>query len=226
MFDAFLKKISTKHLMKFSLWVLPLIGLVLGYAYAHIFFNGLLATWHFVGKPSENIVRIIGIKDGRKLLVATDTGKLYSFGFYYGGEVALPPHLTWEKEQVDTVDTVSHPDWGADFITLPPRFQVEQLYELEYLYKVEGKGEVKFALAADGNIWMWHHQIAGLTGLVYYFYPVIGFLVGLVVALFIKWVNWFKVKTDGNAKAKASLRSLTSSNSRSDPGSKGTRPVR
>jgi len=139
-------------------------------------------------------VRIIGIKEGRKLLVATETGKLYSFGFYYGGEVALPPHLSWEKEQVDTVDTVSHSDWGADFITLPPLSQVEQLYELEYQYKVEGKGEVKFALAADGNLWMWNHQIAGLTGLVYYFYPVMGFLVGSAVALFTKGVNWLKVK--------------------------------
>ena len=183
-----------RHLLKFRLWILPLLGFVLGYAYAYIFFNGLLATWHFVGKPDENIERIIGVKEGRKLLVATETGKLYSFGFYYRGKVALPPHILWEKERVDTVDTVSHLDWGADFITLPPLFQVEQLYELEYQYKVEGKGDVKFALAADGNLWMWNHKVAGLTGLVYYFYPVTGFLVGSAVALFTKGVNWLKVK--------------------------------
>ena len=183
-----------KHPRRFSLWVLPLIGFVLGLAYAYIFFNGILATWHFVGKPDENIVRIIGIKEGRKLLVATETDKLYSFGFYYRGEVALPPQLSWEKEQLDTVDTVSHSDLGADFITLPPLFQVEQLYELEYRYKVEGKGEVKFALATDGNLWMWNHKIAGLAGLVYYFFPVMGFLVGSAVAIFIKGVNWLKGK--------------------------------
>lgn len=183
-----------RHPLKFSLWILPLLGFVLGLAYAYIVFNGLLATWHFVGKPDENIVRIIGIKEGRKLLVTTETGEIYSFGFYYRGKVALPPQLSWEKEQLDTVDPVSHSDWGADFITLPPLFQVEQLYELEYLYKVEGKGEVKFALAADGNLWMWNHQNAGLAGLVYYFFPVMGFLVGSAVALFIKGVNWLKGK--------------------------------
>lgn len=63
------------------------------------------------------------------MLVATETGKIYSFGFYYRGEVALPPQLSWEKEQIEPVDPVSHSDLGADFITLPPLFKVEQLYE-------------------------------------------------------------------------------------------------
>lgn len=189
-----------RYLRKSRLLILPLLGIVLGLAYAYIFFNGLLKTWHFVGKPDENIVRIIGIKEGSKLLVETETGKIYSFGFYYREEVALPPQILWEKEQLDTVDKVSHLDWGEDFITLPPLFQVKQLYELEYLYKVEGKGEVKFALAAEGNLWMWNHRIAGLTGLVYYFYPVIGFLVGLVAALFIQGVNWLKGKVRFNQR--------------------------
>ena len=183
-----------KHPLRLRFWVLPLIGFVLGLAYAYIFFNGIFATWHFVGKPDENIVRIIGINEGRKLLVATETDKLYSFGFYYRGEVALPPQLSWENEQIDTVDKVSRSDLGADFITLPPLFQVEQLYELEYQYKVEGKGRVKFALATDGNLWMWNHKIAGLTALVYYFFPVMGFLVGSAVAMFIKGVYWLKGK--------------------------------
>jgi len=183
-----------KHPPRFTLWVFPLIGFVLGLAYAYIFFNGMLATWHFIGKPDENIVELIGIKEGRKLLVATETGKIYSFGFYYRGEVALPPRLSWENEQIEPVDPVSHSDLGADFITLPPLFKIEQLYELEYQYKVEGKGRVKFALATDGNLWIWNHKIAGLTALVYYFFPVMGFLVGSAVAIFIKGVNWLKGK--------------------------------
>ena len=124
------------------------------------------------------------------MLVATETGKIYSFGFYYRGKVALAPQLSWEKEQLDTVDPVSHFEYyGADFISLPPRFQVEQLYDLQYVYRVEGKGEVKFALASDGNLWMWNHQIAGLTGLVFEFYSVIRFLARLAVALFIGGLN-------------------------------------
>ncbi|HZD41233.1 MAG TPA: hypothetical protein VE131_10955 [Terriglobales bacterium] len=63
--------------LKFIPWILPFLGIVLGYGYAYVFFRGLLETWQFVGKPDENIVRIIGIKDGRNLLVATETGKFY-----------------------------------------------------------------------------------------------------------------------------------------------------
>jgi len=88
-----------KYPLKFILWILPVLGFVLGYAYAYVFFHGLLETWHFVGKPDENIARIYGIKEARKLLVATETGKLYSHEFgkiffnefnNYEGEVVLP----------------------------------------------------------------------------------------------------------------------------------------
>lgn len=183
-----------RYVRNFGLWILPLLGLVLGLAYAHIYFNGLLKSWHFVGQPDEVIVEILGIKEGRKLVVATETGKIYSLGFHDGDKVALPAQFAWEKEQLDSVDAISGRDWGTDFITLPPPFQVEQLYEHEYLYKVEGKAEVRFALTADGNLWMWNHQIAGLTSLVFYFYPVIGFLVGSAVALLIAGVIWLNGK--------------------------------
>ena len=172
---------------------------MLGYACAWVYFHGLLETWHFVGKPDENIARIYGIREARKLLVATETGKIFSYefgkiffnGFIYEGEVALPPQPVWEKEEHDTVDPV-HPlqYYGADFFTWPPLFQVVQLYEMEYLYEFEGKGEVKFALAADGNLWMWNHQIAGMTGLVFYFYPVMGFFAGLAVILIVIGAKW------------------------------------
>ncbi len=193
-----------RHPLKLILWVLPVLGFVLGYAYAYLYFHGLLETWHFVGKPDENIVRILGIREARKLLVATETGKIYSFEFgniflnefyRYEGEVALPPQPSWEEEAHDTVDPVRPLEYyGADFFTWPPLFQVVQRYEAAYLYDVEGKGEVKFTLAADGNLWMWNHQIAGLTGVVFQFYPVMGFLAGLVVVLIVKGVNWPKGK--------------------------------
>jgi hypothetical protein len=62
---------------------------------------------------------------------------------------------------------------------------VEQLFELDYIYRFEGKGEVKFVLAPDGNIWMWRHQISGLTGLIKIFYPFCGFLAGLAAVFMI-----------------------------------------
>ena len=187
--------------LKVILWALPLSGIVLGYAWAYIFFHGLSATWQLVGQPGEAIVRIIGSKEGRKLLVATEMGKLFSFGFREGEEVALPPQLSWDKEGVGTVDKVSpFQYYGADFYTLPPLFQVKQIYELEYLYRVEGKAAVKFALAADGNLWMWHHQIAGLTGAVFTYFPVMGFMAGALVSLFIIGVNRLKRKNRFNQR--------------------------
>jgi hypothetical protein len=193
-----------KYPLKFMLWILPALGIVLGYAYAYLFFHGLLETWHFVGKPDEKIMRILGIREARKLLVATETGKIYSFEFgkifvnefnHYEGEVALPPQPAWEIEEHDSVDPVRRFEYyGADFFTLPPLFRVEQMYESAYVYKVEGKGEVKFALAADGNLWMWNHRIAGMTGVVFVFYPWVGFLAGLAAVLIVIGVNWLKGK--------------------------------
>ena len=66
------------------------------------------------------------------------------------------------------------------------------------MYEFEGKGEVKFALAADGNLWTWNHQIEGMTGAVFFFCPVMGFLAGLVVVLIIIGVNWPKGKNRFN----------------------------
>lgn len=181
--------------LKFILWLLPLAGIVLGYAYAYLFFHGLLETWYLIGTPGEKIARIVGIFGRRKVLVATETGKLYAFGFYTGERVSLPTQLSWEKEQLDLVDPASTLQYeGADFYSLPPLFQVEQLYDMEYIYRVEGKGEVKFALAVDGNLWMWSHKISGLTGLVFAFYPVFGFLIGAAIAIIVTGVNWLNTQ--------------------------------
>lgn len=193
-----------KRPIKFILWILPVLGFVVGYAFAYLFFHGLLEFWHLVGKPDENIVRIDGIREARKLLLTTETGKKYSFEFgkifvnefdLYEGEIALPPQPVWEIEEDHTIDTVRRLEYyGADFFSLPPPFRVEQLYEQAYVYQVEGKGEVKFALADDGNLWMWNHQIAGMTGLVFYSFPVIGFGVLLAVVLIVVGVHWLEAK--------------------------------
>jgi len=123
------------HRLKFILWILPVLGIGLGYACAYVFFHGLLETWHYVGKPGEAVTRIIGVQGGRNLLVATKTGKLYAFEFNSGGGVVLAPQFSWEKDPPDTVDVIRPFLYvGADFFTLPPLLQVVHLYDLEYLY--------------------------------------------------------------------------------------------
>jgi hypothetical protein len=100
----------------------------------------------------------------------------------------------WTREDHDSSEPVPPIRYyGADFFTLPPRFQVVQLFQIEYIFRIEGKGEVKFALDADGNVWMWKHQIAGLTGLVFYFYPAVGFIAGLFAVFLIKGIFSLRV---------------------------------
>jgi len=169
--------------LKIILWLLPVLGLGLGFAWAYARFNGLFETWRFLGNPGETIVRILGIQDSRRILVATDTGSLYALEFGQGDGVALPAQPEWDAEPLDTVDPFPRVGLGAYYVTWPAPFSVQQIFEREYVYKVEGVGRVMFGLASDGNLWMWYHQNAGLASLVFYFYPVMGLVVGLVAAL-------------------------------------------
>jgi hypothetical protein len=194
---------SNEKFSKAILWMIPFLAAGLGFAFAYAYLYGVLETWQFVGRPDENIVRIIGIQEGGKLFVSTESGRhyslqtaqLYFYGLHYHGAVALSPKISWEKEQLEPIDLVStRQPWYPDFVTLPPLFRVNQIYELEYVYRTEGKGEVRYALTEDGNLWMWNHEISGLSGLILYFYPFFGFLVGLTVVLVIKGVKWLKRK--------------------------------
>jgi hypothetical protein len=114
----------------------------------------------------------------------------------------------WEREESEATDPLARSAWSPDvltlapasqgirnagvenpsgqaFVTLPPFFQAKQYYGLEYLHRVEGAGLVTFALDPDGDLWMWNHAVAGLAGLVYYYYPAIVFLAGLGVVLLV-----------------------------------------
>jgi len=47
-------------------------------------------------------------------------------------------------------------------------------------------------LDTEGNLWIWTHRIAGLYGLVFYFFSTIGFFVGLFIILLITGTNWLR----------------------------------
>lgn len=173
------------------LWALPVIGMGLGYALAHIDFHGLLISWQLAGRPAENVARIVGIKTGPELLVESQTGRLYSLAWDFSVDTDLPSQNSWENVAEEEVKMVITRDWGEDYVKLPPPFPVMQSYEMEYQYKIEGKGELRAALDGDGDIWVWNHQSAGLAGVVFFFYPAFGFLIGLLIALAVSGVNWF-----------------------------------
>jgi hypothetical protein len=178
--------------------MMPFIGFVVGYVFAFADYYGILENWQLVGKLDDNISQIIGVEEGGKLYVSTEKGdiyslkfgQLYSYGFNYHGAMTLAPQISWEKEQPGTFELISpRRPWYPDFITMPPLFRVKQLYELEYVYRIEGKGEAKYALAGDGSLWMWNHETSGLSGLILYFCPFMGFIAGITVMLLIRGVK-------------------------------------
>jgi hypothetical protein len=189
-----MKKILNPRLRIFLL-LLPLLGLGLGYAIAHLDYLGLLNSWHKVGQPGQKIVQILGIRQGRDVLVATESGQFFSLQFFYEGSVELPVLPAWKEETQAAADPPARINYyGVDITNLPPLFKAEQLYEHEYIYRTEGQGKVIFALASDGNLWIWRHELAGLAGLVYFFFPIWGLISGLVIVLVILFVRWFKAR--------------------------------
>jgi hypothetical protein len=184
-----------KKYRKLFFWLLPLTGLLLGYACAYVVFNGLAETWHLIGQPAESLVQILGTRDADKFLATTETGQIYSFEYPYRERVAHPPQISWEREQDRSVDPVRQIQYyGADFVTLPAPFQVKQLFEMEYIYRAEGKGQLKLALDPDGNLWVWDHKISGLTCLVFFYYPVMGFIIGLAAVLLVYGSLWIRAR--------------------------------
>ncbi len=171
-------------------WVSPILGVILGFIGVYLYLNGFFATWHLVGNPGEQIVRVIGMKDIEKVLVATETGKLYSFKIYPASDRILLTQISWSVEQDDHVIRSPEPERDAGFITLPPLFQVKQSYKFSYFS--EQTGEIKFAIDPGGKIWMWSHRVGGLSGLFYLYIPAGGFFAGILVALVLSLVSWIK----------------------------------
>lgn len=177
-----------KRRRRFPLWGIPILGIIFGILCAYMFIHGLVVTWHFVGKPTENIARIIGIVGGHSLFVETETGNIYSIEYYnnVNGNDFLPLPINWKKESVSNLQPDPQRTPRLKFVALPLFFKVKQRYEMQYPL-VEGEFLVKFALSEDGNLWMWNYGQGGMAGITYLIFPVIGFVGGGMIALLIRW---------------------------------------
>jgi len=172
---------------KFNIWILLPMFFVLGIVVALMRNYGLTTTWHFLGKPDEQVAKIIGISEGHKLLVSTTTGHVYSFEFYPW--MSIPFHPSWIKENLSNLEVDPVQSWGADFVTLPPLFRVIQIFDMEYQL-VEGIGEVKFALSEEGDLWIWNHTRGNFSNLLYIFFSIIGLALGAIIVLLFKGIKW------------------------------------
>jgi hypothetical protein len=160
--------------LKYLLWVIPLLAILVTIIYARVFFSGVVEPWRLVGKPSENIARIIGVKftEG-KLYVSSASGHTYSLYFlqYIYRSSPLPAQWMTENEKINSSDPVQNYG-GEKFTPPPPPFLPIQLFEFG-IPAVESTSDMRFALSEDGNLWCWSFG----TG-VYQ-----GFFIGLVLVI-------------------------------------------
>jgi hypothetical protein len=167
---------------KIILWASPLLVIVLTYLYIYIVGNGLNVPWKFVGKPSENIAKIIGFNTG-KLYVETDSGEMYALQCS-DDCYSMPSPIRWVKDK--NYKKGLDPIYDLSITSPPPFFKVKQIYQFSYP-AVESLTVTKFALSEDGNLWYWTASGSGLEGF-FFFMTLAGEILLYVLALFINFV--------------------------------------
>jgi len=183
------------HHKKFPLWVFPVLGIILGFAWAFIFMHGLVVPWQFIGKPSEPITKIIGFVGGPNLFVETESGTVYSIEYYnyINGRDFLPTPIKWTKVENTSLEPIPVRQGITNFISLPLVVRIKQTYEMEFPL-VEGYFLAKFVLDENGDLWLWNYGQGGFAGITYILYPLIGALGGGFLALLIKLGGWVSRK--------------------------------
>jgi hypothetical protein len=174
---------------KIILWTLPLLVIILTYIYIYVIGNGLNVAWEFVGKPSENISKIIGFNfNPGKLYVFTDSGEIYSLPYYHYDD-PIPSPSQWVKDEnykkeLDPISVSSYVP--IEFPSPPPPFNVKQIYQVSFP-AIESTNVTKFALSEDGNLWFWRAAGSGLQGFFYSLVLAIEIL-AYILAVFIYFV--------------------------------------
>jgi hypothetical protein len=193
---------------KFILWSLPLLLIFLTYVCILIFSYGWNVPWKLVGKPSENISKIIGYNFSvGKLYIFSNSGEMYSLQYYHYND-PVPPPSDWIKDnsykkELDPVYASSYEHIA--FPSPPSLFKVKQIYQVEFL-GVESTSVTKFALSEDGNLWYWRVSRSGLREFFYFLILVIEIL-AYVFAILVYFVILL---------TKRVIRKLKTSNTQSD----------
>lgn len=173
------------------LWTSPLF-LILIEIFIVFIGVGLFTPWRLVGKPSEDISKIIGVHQD-KLYVSTDSGELFSLQIP-GSSIGT--HAVWNKEQefpsgpqppcLGFVCVVEGAPWTA---SPPLLIHIKQIYQ----FKVGGEGGTliyKFALSKDGNIWYWVRGFGVDLVVPFYFIliiEVVVYLLAIVIGFLFFW---------------------------------------
>ena len=148
--------------------------------------SGLTVPWKFLGKPAENVSKIIGFEQN-KLYVYSETGEIYSLQYYQNYYESFPIPIQWSKEKNSNISPDPRLESGyMPFTSPPPPFKVKQIYQFKFP-QIEGSNVNKFALSEDGNLWFWGYSAGVYQGLQFLLILIIETLAYLL-ALFIGFV--------------------------------------
>jgi hypothetical protein len=163
-------------------WIFILLGFLLGIFIAFSIETGLFEIWHLIGKPPDEIAKIIG-GNSNNVYVQTKSGDIYRFNYfnlpYNGG----PASMAWEKETTHNLDLYPESHDSGYFITLPPLFYVSQSIGYYDYAGLENGGMEKFVIDPYGSVWQWSHFSAGMAAIVYPIFPIVGMVLGAFIAL-------------------------------------------
>jgi hypothetical protein len=181
-------KATMKTRLRIIFWTMPLLVILITIIYGKVFFSGLTVPWILVGKPSENLTEIIGIKFSEgKLYMLTTSRDIYSkyFNQYTYGETPSPVQWIKEKDQNILTDPVRN--YGGERFT-PPLYPFKPIQIFEFgVPATESTFDIRFALSEDGNLWYWSFATGAYQGLFYILVLAIEIL-AFLLALFINFV--------------------------------------
>jgi hypothetical protein len=156
-------------------------GFLLGLFFAIFLEIGVFEIWQPLGKPPEEISRIIG-SSGAIVYVQTKSGTTYKYVFVSDSPL-------WEVETSHDYRLYPKNSDSGYFITIPPLFWIKESYSIDDYGMVESGGIRRFAIAPDNSVWMWRHFSAGMAIIVLPIFPIAGLILGTLVAFI-----WFIVQ--------------------------------
>ncbi len=158
------------------------LGILIGYCVAFIYLHGLAEPWKLVGNPGEKVIDIIGVTEDLRAVFQSESGQVYSIKLPRNNESI--GYIRWIKAGSDVQVSESFELIEPRFLPPPPLFRIIEVYTIE-IPQIEAHEELKIAFSSDGNVWIWKYIIGGYSPILYYVFPILGFIIGLILAFFI-----------------------------------------
>ncbi len=146
---------------RFLVWILPILGIILGIGFANLYIRGAFSTWGKASTSTEKISRIIGDVDEYNLLVETVSGETL-----YVQTTHCWIYDNNGSQRGVSIQSQPEQDYAADYPMWPLPSRVKQTYDI-YYYSDGPKGLERFALTEDGELWYWNFCDSGWLDLGY-----------------------------------------------------------